>query len=99
MSDSYDVEVYSENDQLDVDAIFRPGIDTNFSPSTFNDFEMDSMAENLNLIHEKKDTESSPPLTHPTTPVSERPTQSLVLMRSRPFGTRTENVPDYLLRN
>ena len=37
VSDLDDVEFYLETDQLDVDAVFRPGIGTVFSPSTFND--------------------------------------------------------------
>ena len=39
------VEFYWENDQLDVDAVFRPGIDTPFSPTAFEDLEMGSSAE------------------------------------------------------
>ena len=52
VSDLDDVEFYWENDQLDVDAVFRPGIDKPFSPSTFNDFEIRSMAENPILTDE-----------------------------------------------
>ena len=97
VSDLNDVEFYWENDQLDVDSVFRPGIDTPFSPSTFKDFELGSMAENPILIDEEKDKNSS--ALHPTTPVSERPTRLLLLRRSRPFGTRIENVADYVYRN
>ena len=43
------------------------------------------------------DKESSPPLL--TTPVPERPNQHPVLIRSCPFGSRTEKVPDYVNRN
>ena len=32
-----DVEFYWQNDQLDEDAVFRPGIDTPFSPTAFGD--------------------------------------------------------------
>ena len=92
VSDLDDVEFYWENDQLV--SVFRPGIDTPFSPSTFNDFGMGSMAENLILIDEEQDKDNSPPPTHPTTPVSGRPSQPPVLMSSRPSGTRIENVPD-----
>ena len=35
----------------------------------------------------------------PTTPVSERPTEPPRLQRSRAFGARIENVPDYVYRN
>ena len=55
------------------------------------------MAENPILIDKEQDKENSPP-PHPATPVSERPTQPPVLMRSHPFGIRIENVPDYVYR-
>ena len=55
------------------------------------------MTGNPNLIDEEQDKENYPPL-HPTTPVSERPNQPSILMRSSPFGTRIENVPEYLYR-
>ena len=54
VSDPDDVEFYWGNDQLDVDALYRPGIGTSFSPSTFNDFEMGSVAGNPNLIDEEE---------------------------------------------
>ena len=101
MSDLDDVEFYCKNDQLDVDAVFKTSINTPFSPPTFNNFEMSSLAGNPILIDEEQDLENYPP--HPTTPittpVSERPTQSPVLMSSHPFGTTIENVPDYVYRN
>ena len=72
ISDLDDVEFYWENDQLV--SVFRPGIDTPFSPSFFNDFEMGSMGEKAIVINEEQDKENySEP--RPTTPVSERPTQ------------------------
>ena len=97
MSALDDVEFYFENDRQNIDAAFTPGIDTPFSPSTFNDFEMASVAENTILIDEEENKENFPP--SPTTPVSERPTRPPALLRSRPFGTRTEKVPDYVDRN
>ena len=90
VSDLDDVEFYWEKDQLDVDAVFRPGIDTPFSPTAFDDLEMGSSAEKPILLDGEEDKENSPP----TTPVSERPTRPTALQRSRPFGTRIENVPD-----
>ena len=80
-----DVECYCGSDQLDIDAVFRRGIDTPFSPSNLNQFETGSMAEDPILINEEQDRKNSAP--HPTTPVSERPTRPPVLMRSRSFGT------------
>ena len=71
------VETYWENDQLVVNAVFRPGIVTSFSPPNFNDFEMGSMAEKPILVDKERDKESSLP-PHPTIPVSETPTQAPV---------------------
>ena len=96
-ADLDEIEFYWENDQLDVDAVFRPGIDTTFSPTAFDDLEMGGSAENLILLDEEEDKKNSPPAT--TTPVSERPTRPPVLLRSLPFGTRIENVPEYVYRN
>ena len=91
------VEFYCENDQLDIDTVFRPGIDTPFSPTAFDDLEMGGSTEVPILLDEEEDKENSPPTT--TTPVSERPTSPSALLRSRPLGTRVENVPDYVYRN
>ena len=71
-ADLDDVEFYGGNDQLDADAVFRPGIDTPCSPTVFDDLEMGGSAENAFLLHEEEDKENPPPTT--TTPVSERPT-------------------------
>ena len=72
-ADLDDVEFYWENDQLDVDAVFIPGIDTPISPTAFDYLEMGGgSGENPILLDEEEDKENSPP--PPTTPVSERPT-------------------------
>ena len=92
-----DFEFYWENDQLVVDADFIPGIDTPFSPTAFDDLEMGGSAENPILLDEEEDKENSPPPT--TTPVSKRPTRSPAFLRGRIFGTRIENVPDYVYRS
>ena len=91
------VELYWENDQLDVYAVFGPGIDTPFSPTALDYLEMGGSAENHNLLDEEEDKENSPATT--TTPVYERPTQPPALLRSRPFGTRIENIPDNVYRS
>ena len=57
----------------------------------------DGSAENPIVLDEEEDKENSAPTT--TTPVSERPTEHPRLLRSRPFGTRIENVPDYVYRS
>ena len=59
MSDLDDVEVYWEIDQLNVDAVSIPGIGSPFSISTFNDFEMDSMAGNPILNDKEPDKVNS----------------------------------------
>ena len=91
--DLVEVELHRKIFQLDVDVVLRPGIAKPFSPSTFDDFEMGSMAENPILIDKEQDKEDSPP---PTSSASETPTHSRVLRRSGPFGTRIENFPDYV---
>ena len=81
-----DIEFNWEDSQLDMDAVFRPGVDTPFSPNTFDDLLMgDGSVENLLVLDEKEDKENAPP---PTTPESARPTGPRKLQRSRPFGTR-----------
>ena len=71
-ADPDDVEFYWENDQLDVDAVLRPSIDTLFSPTAFDDLEMGCSAENPILLDEEEDKKNSPPTTTTTTtPVSE----------------------------
>ena len=36
-----DIEFNRENSQFDMDAVFRPGVDTPFSPTTFDDLSME----------------------------------------------------------
>ena len=93
VSDLEDIEFNWENDQLDLDAVFRPGKDTPFSPTTFDNLSMEGTPI---MLHEEEDKENAP---LPTTPESVRPTEPPRLQRSRPFGTKIENVPDYVYRN
>ena len=62
--------------------------------------EMRDEVENPILFEEEKeeeeDKENAPP---PITPESVRPTEPPRLLRSRAFGARIENVPDYVDRN
>ena len=94
--DLEDIEFNWENDQLDLDAVFRAGIDTLFSPTTFDDLSMEGSFENPIVLDEQEDKENAPP---PTTPESVRPTEPPRLQRSRVFGARMENVPDFVFRN
>ena len=95
-ADLDDVDFHWESNQLEVYVVFRPRIDTVFSPTAFDALEMGGSAENPILLDEEEDKKNSP-LT--TTPVTERPARPPALLRSRPFGTRIENVPDYVYRN
>ena len=92
-----DIEFNWEDSQLDIDEVFRPGIDIPFSPTTFDDLLMgDGSVENPIVLDEEEDKENAP---RPTTPESVRPTEPPRLQRSRAFGARRENVPHYVFRN
>ena len=92
VSDLEDMEFNWENSELD--AVFRPGIDTPFSPTVFEDLLMgDGSVENPIVLDEEEDKENVP------TPVSERPTAPPRLLRRRLFEAGIENVPDYVYRN
>ena len=95
VTDLEDIEFSWENSQLDMDAVFRPGIDTPFSPTTFDDLSMEGSAENPIVLDEEEDKKNASPSTH----VSERPIQPPRLLRSRAFGARVETIPDYVYRN
>ena len=98
LTDLEDIEFNWENSQLD--SVFRSGIDTPFSRTTFDDLSMDGSVENPIVLEEEEDKDNAPPcLPPPTTPVSVRPTEPPRLLRSRAFGPRKENVPDYVYRN
>ena len=97
VSDLEDIAFHWEDSQLDIDTVFRTGIDTPFSPTLFDDLLMgDGSVENPIVLDEEEDKENAPP---PTTPESARPTEPPKLLRSRAFGARMENVPDYVYRS
>ena len=97
VSEIEDEEFNWEDSQLDMDAVFRPGIDTPFSLTTFDDLLMvDGSVENPIALDEEEDKENAPP---PTTPESVRPTEHPRLQRNRAFEARMENVPEYVFRN
>ena len=55
VSDLEDIEFNWQNSQLEMDAVFRPGIDTPFSPTTFDDLLMgDGSVENSIVLDKKK---------------------------------------------
>ena len=92
VSDLEDIEFNWENSRLDMDAVFRPGRETPFSPTTFHDFLMKGSVENTIVLDEEEDKENAPP---PTT----TPTEPPRLQKSGTFGAERENVPDYVFRN
>ena len=95
VSDIEDKEFNWKRSQLVMDAVFRPGIDTSCSPTTFDDLLMgDGSIENPIVLDEKEDKENAAS----TTPESVRPTEPPRLQRGRAFGARMENVPDYVYR-
>ena len=96
VSDLEDIEFNWENSQLEMDAVFRPGIDTPSSPTIIDDLSMGGSVENPIVLDEEEHKENAPA---PSTPESVRPTDPPRLQRSRPFGTRMENVPYYVYRN
>ena len=97
VSDLEDIVFNWENSQLDMVAVFRPGIDTFLSPTTFDGLLMgDGSVENPIVLDEEEDKENAPP---PTTPESVRPTEPPRLQKSRAFGARIEIVPDYAYRS
>ena len=75
-SDLQDIEFHWEDPDMNMDAIFRPGIDISFSLSTSNASEVGSMAENPILTDEEQKKNNT--LAPPTTLVSERPTHPCV---------------------
>ena len=97
VSNLRDIEFLWEDPDLNIDAVFSQAMVDPFPFSFFKFSERASMAEETVLVEKEPDKEKLfPP---PAIPVSERPTRLLVLLRSCPFGTRTENVPDYILPN
>ena len=96
MTDLEDIKFHWENSQMDTDVVFRPGIDTPFYPTTFDYLSMEGSVENPIVLDEEEDKENAPT---PSTSESVRPTEPPRLQRSRTFGAKKENVPDYDFRN
>ena len=84
VSDLEDIEFNWEKSQLDMDAVFGPGKNTPFSPTTFEDFSMEGSVENPIVLDEEEDKQNAPP--PPTTLQSVRHTEPPRLQRSRAFG-------------
>ena len=93
------IEVSREVPAVDMDSVYRPRIDTPFSPSIVDDFQMEegSTTANPKLVEDEEYKEKSAPTTS-TTPESERQTEPPRWLRSRPFWARLEIVPDPVYR-
>ena len=100
LSDLVDTDFSWEDPVVDMDGVYWPRIDTSFSPSIFDNFQMGSAAANPITVDHEEDKENSAPTTTTTTTAleSERPSEPPRLLRSCPFGTRLENVPDFVYR-
>ena len=98
VSDLEDIEFNWEYSQLEMDAVFRPGIDTPFSPAIFDNLSMEGSVENPIKLDGEEDKENAPPPA-PSTPESVRPTEPPRLQISRTFGARIEKVSDFVYRN
>ena len=90
VSDLEDVEFNWDISQLEMDAMFKPGIDTPFSPTTLDDLSMEGSVENPIVLDDEEDKQNAPP----STPESVRSTEPPRLQRSRAFGARVKNVPE-----
>ena len=55
VSNLEEIEFIWEGSQLDMDSLFRPGMDNPFSPTTFDDFSMGRSAENPIVLDEEED--------------------------------------------
>ena len=97
LSNLEDIEFSWEGPAVDMDSVYRPGIDTPFSPSIFDDFQMEGLtAANPIIVDDEEDKENSAATT--SKPESERPTEPPRLLKSRAFGTRLKNVPESVYR-
>ena len=74
LSDQEDIEFSWEDPAVDIGSVYRPEIDTPFSPSIIDAFQMEgSTAANPLIVDDEEDKKNSAPTT--ATPESERPTE------------------------
>ena len=97
LPDSEGIDFFWENPQVELDAVFRPVIDTPFSPTGFNDLEMGEggSSEKPIVLDEEEDKED---YLH-TTSVLERPIEPPRLLRSCLFGRQIENVSEFAYKS
>ena len=96
VSDLEDIEFNWENSQLDMDVVFRPGMETPFSPTTSDDLSMGGSVEYPIVLDEEEEDKEN--FLQPTLE-SVRPMEPPRPQRSHPFGTRIGNLPDCFYRN
>ena len=94
--DLEDIEFSYADPAVDLDSVYRPGIDTPFSYPLLTILRWRSIAANTIIKDDEEDKENSAPTT--TTTESERPTEPLRLLRCCPFENRLENVPESVYR-
>ena len=90
-----DNDIFRDNPQVELNAVFIPGIVTPFSPTALNDLELGeggSSEKTLVLVEEEEKENSLP-----TTPVSECHTELPRLRGSCPFGRQIEITPKFFL--
>ena len=75
LSNLEDIEFSWEDPAVDLDSVYRPGIDSPFSPSIFDDFQMEgSTAANPIIVDDEEDKENSAPTTATTTTTTTKTT-------------------------
>ena len=73
VSDLEDNEFNWENDQLDLYAVFRPGIDTPFSPTTFEDLSMEGSSVGNPIVLDQEEVKRMLLQQHPRLSVQLNP--------------------------
>ena len=86
VTDREDKEFNLENSELDMDAVFRSGIDTAFSPTTFDDLSVEGSVENPIVLDEEEDKENAAPPS--STPECFRPTKTSQVAEKSRFWSR-----------
>ena len=74
LSDLEDIEFSWEDPAVDMDSVYRPGLDYLFSPSNFDDFQMEGSTAAIPIIVDDEEDKENSALTT-TTPESNRDSQ------------------------
>ena len=96
VSNLEDIEFNWENSQLDMDSVFRPGIDTPFLQQHLTIYRWeDQLKTPLSWMKSKTRRIL---FVYSIDSGVVRPTEPPRLQKSHPLGARLENVPDYVYR-